>query len=71
MADLDLKQIIPTGFYHSDSAPHSATNVGELIEQLKKLPSHLPINSSRNSGCIVTVFNINADAFVEIEELRE
>ena len=69
--------MIPVEFYNLKKAkkPHHpiATNVGELIKQLQRLPHALPVESDWGGGVELTVYNVNTDfghthlQFCEIE----
>lgn len=63
-----LEKIIPEEFYKGDVDKPTACDVGELIEQLQRLPRHLPVKSGFGEGCQLVVYNIKDGAFLEIEE---
>ncbi|MGO1500795.1 MAG: hypothetical protein ACTHWH_05880 [Marinobacter sp.] len=67
----NLKDAIESDFYKGDMDKPIASDVGELIEQLKRLPRHLPVNHGFGEGCSLTVYNIKDGAFLEIGECDE
>ncbi|MBL4941143.1 MAG: hypothetical protein JKY81_05700 [Colwellia sp.] len=71
----ELKKVIPTEFYNEDEAmmpPPRVNTVGELIEQLKRLPSDLPLSGWEYLTHEIIVYNITMDnTHVSIEEVDE
>ena len=66
---MSLKDIIPSEFYKADESSPFAETVGELIEQLKRLPRDLPVRHGFDHGCSPTVYNIKQeDVNLEIED---
>lgn len=64
---MSLKDLIPSEFYRGDEESPYAETVGQLIEQLQRLPADLPVMHGFDYGCCLTVYNINQDdAHLEI-----
>ena len=56
-----MKDQIPEEFYKYEGDKPAADNVGELIEQLKKLPSGLPVEATFSDGVQLAVYNIDQE----------
>jgi hypothetical protein len=69
----ELKKIIPTEFYNEDEAGipvPRASNVGELIRQLQRLPDDLPLSGWGYLSHEIVVYNITMpNPHVSIEEV--
>lgn len=66
-----MKNKIEECFYRGESKPKAMT-VGELIEQLKRLPEELKVDSSFSHGVQLVVFNISSSRpFLELQEIEE
>ena len=50
---------IPEHFYSGKSEPQAVKTVGELIDQLKRLPRNLPMECGTNKECVIYVYNVN------------
>lgn len=68
---------IPQEFYKG-MGPQPAMTVGELIEQLQKLPKDLKINQGFGKGVRACVYNVNAAhvdfphmEFQEVDEMDD
>lgn len=62
---------IPIEFYNEREAGigHPVVHtVGELIAQLQRLPSSLPISGGWGNPAELVVYNISEDPFLEIKE---
>ena len=62
-----MRDIIPKDFYHGDDHPTCET-VGELINELNRLPKELEVRLGFGSMAKLVVFNINTDTHLSIEE---
>jgi len=67
----EMKDVVPSEFYRGDEEKPYCETVGELIEQLQRLPCDLPIKQGYEDGCTLTVYNIKTDAHLEITEADE
>ena len=69
----ELKKIIPTEFYNAEEAgipPPRASDVGELIKQLQRLPDDLPLSGWDSLTHEIVVYNITMqNPHVSIEEV--
>lgn len=62
---------IPREFYYGDDHPICYT-VGDLVEQLKRLPRGMKINQGFGRGVEVIVYNHGrSDCHLEFEEVDE
>jgi len=70
--ETDMRKIVPEEFYRANKKTPSAGTVGELIAVLQRLPATMPINRSSEDidgpTVWVTVYNINDDPHVRIED---
>lgn len=65
------KDIVPKCFWHDSEPTPIAWNVGELIDELSRLPRELEISTSFNNGAMVCLYNIDKDGMhVEIGEVE-
>lgn len=64
---------IPKEFYNVNSPryPVVVETVGEMIEQLKRLPPDLPVQQGFSERAVLTVFNVDADHRPPSLEVRE
>lgn len=61
---------VPMEFYHESKPTPKVMNVGELIDQLKRLPKDLPIKQNYPEiGASLVVFNIRSDVGLSLEEV--
>ena len=63
----NYRKLVPVEFYNEEKAgkPHpTATNVGELIKQLKRLPKELPLDLWGSDAKSLFVANIDRDPFL-------
>lgn len=60
----DLRDVIPSMFYRGDEQKPVATNVGELIEILQRLPSDLKLDEDSR----VVVYNVKSNPIVSVED---
>lgn len=67
---MDLRDVIDVEFYKGESQPR-ASNVGELILILQRLPSDLPVYSSFDSRVEVGVYNISGEFGTPHAEITE
>lgn len=58
---------VPIEFYHGDDHPECKT-VGELIEQLQRLPKDLRCKCGMSGRLRLVVYNIDRDRHLAIEE---
>lgn len=66
-----MREKIEECFYRGDDHP-KATNVGELIEQLKRLPPELKVDSNFSHGVQLVVLNVSSyRPFLELQEIDE
>lgn len=63
---MDFKKIIPEEFYRGDNMP-VVHNVGELKEQLSRLPDDLPLEAGFGDAVALVVFNINTTDCVHLQ----
>ena len=65
------KDLVPAEFWSGDKNP-KAYNVGELIEQLERLPKEIELSSGFSDGVGLVLYNIDRDGmkleFSEIED---
>lgn len=65
-----IRQDIPEDFYKGDYPV--VYTVGELIEELKRLPEDLPITLGFNQGVGVVVYNVDRDSIhLSFEECED
>jgi hypothetical protein len=64
-----MREKIEECFYRGDAHP-KATNVGELIEQLKRLPPELKVDSNFSHGVQLVVLNVSSYGPEEPEWLK-
>lgn len=60
---------IPPEFYNVNYNPVHCETVGEVIEQLKRLPPDLPVDQGFGKGVRITVYNASTDPHVEFDEV--
>lgn len=63
----DRREEVPKQFYRGDMAKPVAQTVGELIDELSRLPSDLPVDPYED-GVALTVYNIDMDAHLAFSE---
>ena len=67
----DLTKVIHKDFYHNTGQPILCDTVGEVIEQLNRLPKTLNIGQGFGETVRITVYNISSDnphvAFDEVD----
>ena len=69
---MDYKGIIPKAFWHSSEPTPVAYTVGDLIDELKRLPEELEIKVGFGDGAKIVVFNVGQDDIhVELCELDD
>ena len=65
------KDLVPAEFWSGNETP-KAYNVGELIEQLERLPKEIELSSGFSDGVGLVLYNIDRDGmkleFSEIED---
>ena len=67
-----FKEYTPMEFYKGDLERPMATQISDLIWQLKKLPQDKLIKQRFGEGVQLTVYNINSEApFLEFEEVDD
>ena len=67
-----FKDNTPAEFYRGEIERPMATQVSDLIWQLKKLPQDMLIKQGFGDGVQLTVYNINSAApFLEFEEVDD
>lgn len=59
-----LKDVIPEEFYRGDKIRPQSNTVGDLVDQLSRLPRELPLCNTK----VVVVYNINQWPVVEVDE---
>ena len=65
---MDTKDI-PEVFYRGDQTKPYCETVGELIEELQRLPEDLPIEQGMGGvGCRLVVYNIKSNPFLAVED---
>lgn len=57
----DLKKVIHKDFYHDTGTPVLCETVGEVIEQLNKLPKDLDVVQGFGDAVRITVYNISRE----------
>ena len=58
---MELKDLIHKDFYNEKRTPVLCETVGEVIEQLKRLPEDLAIGQGFGEAVILTVYNISME----------
>lgn len=65
------KDIVPKCFWHDSEPTPIAYTVGELIDELSRLPRELEVSTGFNTGAMVCLYNIDKDGMhVEIVEVE-
>jgi hypothetical protein len=58
---MKYKEVIPKCFWHDSEPTPVAETVGDLIEQLQRLPPDLEVRAGWYAGAALVVFNIDRD----------
>lgn len=67
---MNYKDVVPKCFWHDSEPTPIAHTVGELIDELSRLPRELEISTGFNNGAMVVLYNIDKDGMhVEIVEV--
>ena len=68
---MEYKDKVPKCFWHDSEPTPIAYTVGELIDELSRLPRELEVSTGFNTGAMVCLFNIDKDGMhVEIIEVE-
>ena len=68
---MEYKGIVPKCFWHDSEPTPIAYTVGELIDELSRLPRELEVSTGFNTGAMVCLYNIDKDKMhVEIVEVE-
>ena len=57
----DLKDVIHKDFYHETGKPVVCDTVGEVIEQLNRLPKDLEVSQGFGESVRIVVYNISRE----------
>ena len=68
---MTYKDTVPKCFWHDSEPTPVARTVGELIDELSRLPRELEVSTGFNNGAMVCLYNIDKDGMhVEIVEVE-
>ena len=68
---MGYKDTVPKCFWHDSEPTPVAYTVGELIDELSRLPRELEVSIGFNNGAMVVLYNIDNDGMhVEIVEVE-
>ena len=68
---MKYKDIVPKAFWHDSEPTPTAYTVGDLIDELSRLPRELEVKTSFNDGVMIVLYNIDRyNMAVEIVEIE-
>lgn len=68
---MTYKDKVPKAFWHDSEPTPTAYTVGELIDELSRLPRELEVKTSFNDGVMIVLYNIDKEAMaVELVEIE-
>lgn len=64
---MNYKDVIPKCFWHDSEPAPTVRTVGEMIEQLQRLPPDLEVRAGWSDAAMLVVYNINNRDCIHLE----